>query len=89
MARISAIGFALNGVYVLLTADLEKDKDSLYRVRTYWARTGTLVSDNVMEGREIIRNKRLGGALLIGVGGFLFWLFRPPEIGDPAQRPKF
>jgi len=89
MARIAGIIFILVGIYVLLTADLEQDKNSLYRVTTYRARTGTLVSDKIMEGRDIIKNKRLGGAFCIALGGFCVWLCRPPNTGNPSSRPKF
>ena len=76
-ARIGALVMALVGGYTLLTADLDHDKEAEYRVRGY--RGSALVSDEVVDGKDLIRRKRIGGAICLVVFGGGFWYLRPKD----------
>jgi len=68
---------ALVGGYTLLTADLEHDKEADYRVRGY--RGAALVSDEIVDGKDLIMRKRIGGVLCLVIFGGVFWYLKPKD----------
>jgi hypothetical protein len=68
MARVGGVLVIITGTFVLITADLDFNKDSTYRVTTCDARIRQEIASEVKAGKEVIMNKRIGGLLCIGIG---------------------